>query len=144
MQLHVFTIFLYSISDALVLIAVKNKASMYNKKNNFLSSPNQSINCAYLIKSIYNNIVHKSETFWDHLKSDNLQYNTLGCWVGGTIASLTKHLMFQVLFFFIISCKILCKNPFNSIFFYYFTKIKSSECPKSKPATHCFIFNLSK
>ena len=45
---------------------------------------------------------------------------------------LTKHLMFQVSFVFIISCKILCKNPFN-LFFYNFTKIKikSFECPKS-------------
>ena len=46
--------------------------------------------------------------------------------------------MFQVLFFFMISCKILCKNPFNlfSYFFYKITKItkikiKSFECPKS-------------
>ena len=36
-------------------------------------------------------------------------------------------------FFFIISCKILCKNRFNlfSYFFYNFTKIKTFECPKS-------------
>ena len=59
-------------------------------------------------------------------KSDNLQYND----------SSTKRLMFQVLFFFIISCKILCKNRFNlfsCFFFYNFTKIKikSFECPKS-------------
>ena len=33
-------------------------------------------------------------------------------------------------FFFLISCKILCKNPFN-YFFHKFTKIKSFECPKS-------------
>ena len=35
-------------------------------------------------------------------------------------------------FFFIISCKILCKNRFN-LFFYNFTKmkVKSFECPKS-------------
>ena len=38
-------------------------------------------------------------------------------------------------FFFIKSCKILCKNPFN-LFFYFFykitkMKIKSFECPKS-------------
>ena len=46
------------------------------------------------------------------LKSDNLQYNKLGRWVDGT-----KHLMFQALFFFIISyrlyfyfCKIIKKN----------------------------------
>ena len=73
-------------------------------------------------------------------KYDNLQYNTLGCWVAGTIV---KHLMFQVLFFYIISCKILCKTPFN-LYFYFFIhnfiemKIKSFECPKPKPATHCF------
>ena len=52
-------------------------------------------------------------------KSGNLQYNTLGCWVNGTIVSLTKRLMFQVLFFFMISCKILCRNPFN-LFSYFF------------------------
>ena len=40
--------------------------------------------------------------------------------------------MFQVLFFLIISCKVLCKNCLN-LFFYKFTKIKikSFECPKS-------------
>ena len=35
-----------------------------------------------------------------HLKSDNLQYDTLGRWVTGTNDSLTKCLMFQVLFVF--------------------------------------------
>ena len=46
--------------------------------------------------------------------------------------------MFQVLFFFIISCKILCKNNFNLFVFYYFffykftkIEIKSLKCPKS-------------
>ena len=34
------------------------------------------------------------------IKSDNLQYNTLARWVDGTNDSLTKHLMFQALFFF--------------------------------------------
>ena len=34
-----------------------------------------------------------------NLKSDNLQYNTLVRWVAGTNDSLTKCLMFQVLFF---------------------------------------------
>ena len=65
-------------------------------------------------------------------KSDNLQYNTLGRWVTWTNDSSSKRLMFQVLFFFIISCKIPCKNCFN-LFFYKFTKIKikSFECPKS-------------
>ena len=45
------------------------------------------------------------------LKSDNLQYNKLVRWVAGMNDSVTKRLMFQVLFFFfIISCKILCKK----------------------------------
>ena len=34
-----------------------------------------------------------------HLKSNNLQYNMIGCWVDGPNDSLTKRLMFQVLFF---------------------------------------------
>ena len=65
------------------------------------------------------------------LKSDNLQYNTLVCWADGTNNSSNKCLMFQVLFFFIKSCKILCKNPFN-LFFYKITKlkIKSFDCPQ--------------
>jgi hypothetical protein len=47
---------------------------------------------------------------------------------------LSVCLMFQV-FFFMISSKILCKNPFNlfSYFFYKITKMKakSFECPKA-------------
>ena len=39
-------------------------------------------------------------------------------WDDGTIVSVTKSLMFQVLFVFIISCKTLCKNPFN-LFSYF-------------------------
>ena len=39
--------------------------------------------------------------------------------VAGTNGSLTKGLMFQVFFFFIISCKNLCKNQFN-LFSYFF------------------------
>ena len=42
-------------------------------------------------------------------------------WVAGTIVSLTKHLIFQVLFSFIISCKILCKNPFKLFFYFLIT-----------------------
>ena len=44
----------------------------------------------------------------------------------------TNRLMAQVLSFFMISYKILCKNPFN-LFSYKITeiKIKSFECPKS-------------
>ena len=34
------------------------------------------------------------------IKSDNIQYNMLVRWVGGTNDSSTKRLMFQVLFFF--------------------------------------------
>ena len=53
------------------------------------------------------------------LKSDNLQYNMLDRLVAGTNNSSTKHLMFQILFFFIISCKILCKNRFNLVFQFF-------------------------
>ena len=35
-----------------------------------------------------------------HVKSDNLQYNTLARWVDGTNDSSTKRLMFQAFFFF--------------------------------------------
>ena len=80
-------------------------------------------------------------------KSDNLQYNTPACWVDGTNDSSTKGLMFQVLFFFMISCKILCKNPFNlfSYFFYKITKIKikSFECPKSIKSIKKIILGTS-
>ena len=67
-------------------------------------------------------------------KSVNLQYNTLGRLDNGTNESSTKHLMFQVLFFFMISCKIICKNPFN-LFSHFFIKlqkirIKGFQCPK--------------
>ena len=37
------------------------------------------------------------------LKSDNLQYNTLAHWVAGMNDTLTMRLMFQALFFFIVS-----------------------------------------
>ena len=57
------------------------------------------------------------------LKSNNLQYNTLGHWIDGTNNSSTNRLMFQVLFSFIISCKILCKNCFN-LFFYSFIDLQ--------------------
>ena len=66
-------------------------------------------------------------------KSDNLQYNMLTCWVNGTNDSSTMRLMFQALFFFIISYKL---RALKSLFFYFsykFTKIKikSFEYPKS-------------
>ena len=76
-----------------------------------------------------------SSFLFDVHKSVNSQYNTLSRLDDGTNKSFTKRLMFQVIFFFMISCKILCKNPFNlfSYFFYKITKIKikSFECPKS-------------
>ena len=52
-----------------------------------------------------------------NLKSINVQYNTLGCLDDGTNESSTKCLMF-----FMISCKILYKTPFN-LFSYSFYKI---------------------
>ena len=46
-----------------------------------------------------------------------IRQSSIICWVDGTIVSSTKRLMFQALFFFIISCKNLCKkNPFNLFF----------------------------
>ena len=57
----------------------------------------------------------------------NLQYNTLVCLSDGRHDSLTKHLMFKVLFFLQKSFQ------FIFLFFYEITKIKikSFECPKS-------------
>ena len=49
------------------------------------------------------------------INSDNLQYNTLGRWVAGTIVSLTKHLMFQVLFSFHNFLQISLQKPFQFI-----------------------------
>ena len=60
-------------------------------------------------------------------KSNNLQsiYNTiLVHWFVGTNDSSTKRLMFQVSFFFIISCKTLWKNCLN---FYFFILFKNKD-----------------
>ena len=77
------------------------------------------------------------------LLSVNLQYNMLGHLDDGTNELSTKRLMFQVLFFFMISCK----NPFNlfSLFFYKITKIKikSFECPKSIKSIKKIILGTS-
>ena len=54
----------------------------------------------------------EKSTRWRYVKSDNLQYNTLGGLVDGTIVSFSMCCS-KYYFFFIISCKILCKNPFN-------------------------------
>ena len=58
------------------------------------------------------------------IKSDNLQYNTLG--------SMGRSSDVPSIIFFIISCKIFCKNQFIFKIFHNFTKIKikSLECPK--------------
>ena len=66
-------------------------------------------------------------------KSVNLEYNTLVGWADWTDVLSTKRLMFRVFFFFIKSCKILCKNPFNLYFFYKITKMKTNsfEYPNS-------------
>ena len=55
-------------------------------------------------------------------KSVNLHYNTLGRLDDGTNESLTKCLMFQVLFSFMISCKILCKN--QNLLSYFFIELQ--------------------
>ena len=51
------------------------------------------------------------------LRSINLKCNTLVPLADGANDLSTKRLMFHALFFFIKSCKILCKNPFNFQFF---------------------------
>ena len=58
------------------------------------------------IPCLVNHHIFLSASFY---KSDNLQYNTLALWVTGMIVSLTKHLMFQVLF---LSSPIACKWSF--------------------------------
>ena len=53
-----------------------------------------------------------------YLKSDNLQYNTLVCWdkwLADQASDVTS------IIFFIISCKIVCKNGFN--FYFIFCKV---------------------
>ena len=54
------------------------------------------------------------------LKSDNLQYNTLARWVDGKNDSSTKLLMFQALFFFIISYRLRALKTF----YFYYKKVK--------------------
>ena len=72
------------------------------------------------------------------MKSVNLQYNTLVRWADGTNDSLTKRLMFQVLFFFhkILQNSLQKLFQFIYLFLYFFykitkMKIKNFECPKS-------------
>ena len=79
-----------------------------------------------VVQSSHRNIFKIDWFLHYKLKSDNRQYDTLGWWVHGMIVSSAKCLMFQVLFFCIISCKMLLKNPFNLflIFFLYLYKNK--------------------
>ena len=58
-----------------------------------------------------------SSTAMQYVKSDNLQYNTLGHWVAGTNDSSTKRLMFQALFFFIISYRL---RALKTLYFNFF------------------------
>ena len=57
-----------------------------------------------------------------YLKSVNLQYNTLGCLNDGTNESSTKHLMFQVLFFFHDFLQNSLQKSFQFIFLFFFIK----------------------
>ena len=78
-------------------------------------------------------------------ESNNLQYNTLGRWINWTIVSLTICLIFQLLFLFQNFLQNSLQKFFQIfLFFHNFTKIKSFECPKSKPATHCLNFQSIK
>ena len=81
-----------------------------NKETSWLWSSTALSHCLYVI-----------------LKSNNLQYNTLARWVNGTNDLSTKCLMFQVLFFIIISCKILCKNRFNEFSYFFIIVQKNKE-----------------
>ena len=82
----------------------------------------------FLQSSFSFNNVHSYIT--SKLKSDNLQYDTLVRWDKWLVHQASD--VPSIIFFFMISCKMLCKNVFN-VFFYKFTKIKtkSFECPKS-------------
>ena len=88
------------------------RSSRYPQKTIFIKSPQ--------ISSFKPTVLKRQK----HTRNpDNLKYNTLVPWANGTKESSTKRLMFQVFCFFMISCKILCKNPLN-LFFYKITKMK--------------------
>ena len=77
--------------------------------------------CFWILGKTVSTMIYNSslKMYVTIMKSDNLQYNTLGLWVTGTKDSLTKCLMIQVLsLFFITSCKILLKNHLN-LFSYF-------------------------
>ena len=70
-----------------------------------------------------------------YIRSDDLWYNTLACWFTGTNDSLTKLLMFRVLFLFYNFLQNSLQKSFQFIFQFSYksTKMKkrSFECPKS-------------
>ena len=74
-------------------------------------------------------------TYIGSLKSVNLQYITLACLDDGTNKSSTKHLMFQVIFFFHDFLQNSLQKSFHFIFLFFYKitkiKIKSFECPKN-------------
>ena len=57
-------------------------------------------------------------------KSDNLQYYTLAHWVPGMNESSTKRLMFQTLFFFIISYRL---RALKTLYFCFWKIIKNKK-----------------
>jgi hypothetical protein len=57
-------------------------------------------------------------------KSKNIQYNTLACWIAGTNDSSTKCLIFQALFFFIISYRL---RALKTLYFYLYKIIKNKK-----------------
>ena len=66
-------------------------------------------------------LTHLSAVRWLHnQKSDNLQYNTLVCWVAGTNDSSTKRLMFQVLFFSHNFLQNSLQKSFEFIFLFFY------------------------
>ena len=64
-----------------------------------------------------------ASTQW-YLKSNSLQYNALACWVDGTNDSSTKCLMFQALFFFIISYRL---RALKTLYFKFYIIIKNKK-----------------
>ena len=71
------------------------------------------------------------------LKSVNLQYDTLGRWVDGPNNSLTKRLMFQVLFSFIISYRLM---PYPCSHFYFDIKFGNRLYSKEKRRAWPLLF----
>ena len=78
-----------------------------------------------------------------YIKSDNLQYNTLGCWVHRLINQVSD--VPSIIIFHTFFQNSLQKSfQFIFVYFYNFTKItiKSFKYSKSKPATHTVLFSI--